>query len=60
MPKSQTIPLPPLPADTYGKPKGNRYKRQFGVIAIVQDEAAQIALFDRLAAEGLKCKVVNT
>ncbi|SDW66467.1 hypothetical protein SAMN05444385_10356 [Tritonibacter mobilis] len=60
VPKSKDIPLPPLPADTHGKPKGNRYKRQFGVIVIVKDEAAQIALFDRLTAESLKCKVVNT
>lgn len=60
MPKSQTIPLPALPADTHGKPKGKRYKQQFGVIALVQDEQAQKALFERLTSEGLKCKVVNT
>ncbi|TNJ38301.1 hypothetical protein [Phaeobacter sp. B1627] len=60
MPKSQEIPLPDLPADTYGKPKGKRYRQQFGVIALVGDEQAQKALFARLTAEGLNCKVVNT
>ncbi|UWQ76842.1 hypothetical protein [Leisingera sp. M658] len=60
MPTSSEINLPPLPPGTHGKPKGNRYKRQFGVIVLVPDEPAQKALFEELKAQGRKCKVVNT
>lgn len=60
MPKSEEINLPPLPPGTHGKPKGNRYKRQFGVIVLVQNEPAQKTLFEKLKAKGHKCRVVNT
>ncbi len=60
MPKSTEIDLPPLPVGAYGKPKGNRYKRQFGVIVLVHGEPAQKALFEELKAQSRKCKVVNT
>jgi hypothetical protein len=60
MPKSQQINLPPLPQGAPGKPKGNRYKPQFGIIVLAEDEPAQAALFEALKAQGHRCKVVNT
>ncbi|UWR50818.1 hypothetical protein [Phaeobacter inhibens] len=60
MPKSQSIPLPPLAPGSHGKPKGNRYKRQFGVIVLAPDEPAQKALFEAMKRQGHKCRVVNT
>ncbi|UWQ92970.1 hypothetical protein K3727_09395 [Rhodobacteraceae bacterium M382] len=60
MPKSTEIPLPPLPSDAPGIPKGTRYKPQFGVIVLVEDEPKQKALFDRLIQDGHRCKVVTT
>ncbi len=60
VPKSSEMNLPPLPPGCHGVPKGNRYKQQFGVIVLVQDEPAQKALFEELKAQGRKCRVVNT
>lgn len=60
MPKSSQIDLPPLPQGAPGKPKGTRYKQQFGVIVLAGDEPGQKALFDALKAQGHRCKVVNT
>ncbi|MDE4175810.1 hypothetical protein PXK01_16730 [Phaeobacter sp. PT47_59] len=60
MPASSKIELPPLPAKSPGKPTGKRYKRQFGVIVLAEDEPAQKALFEDLKAQGHKCRVVNT
>lgn len=60
MPASSKIELPPLPAKAPGKPSGNRYKRQFGVIVLAQDEPTQKALFEDLKARGHRCRVVNT
>jgi hypothetical protein len=60
VPHSSKIPLPPLAPGCHGIPKGNRYKQQFGVIVLVQDEPAQKALFEELKAQGRKCRVVNT
>ncbi|AZV77924.1 hypothetical protein EBB79_08465 [Parasedimentitalea marina] len=60
MAKSEEINLPPLPPGTHGIPKGNRYKQQFGVIVLVQDEPAQKSLFEQLTGHGHRCKVVNT
>ena len=60
MQTSQTIPLPDLPDGAPGVPKDNRYRQQFGVIVLADDEAAQIALFDELIARGHRCKVVAT
>jgi hypothetical protein len=60
VPKSAEIPLPPLAPGSHGIPKGKRYKQQFGVIVLVQDEPAQKALFEEMKAQGRKCRVVNT
>jgi len=60
MQTSQTIPLPDLPEGAPGVPKGNRYRQQFGVIVLAENEAAQAALFDDLTAQGHSCKVVAT
>lgn len=37
-----------------------RYKEQFGVIVICAGEREQRRIYNRLAREGLKCKVVVT
>lgn len=60
MKASQSIPLPKLPDDAPGLPKGRRYKQQWGVIVILKSEAEQIAVFNDLAAQGYHCKVVCT
>jgi len=39
---------------------GFNYKTQFGVIVICEDEPSQRAVFDRLSAEGMTCRVVVT
>ena len=36
------------------------YKTQFGVIVICDDEPSQRAVFERLSAEGMNCRVVVT
>jgi len=59
-PASQNLPLPDLPADAPGRPERPRYKPQFGVIAIVDDEAAQADLFQAFKLLGFKTKVVST
>lgn len=53
--------LPPLPDNAPGIPAGNRYKNQYGIVLVCQDEQAQINLYNAL--EGLrstKIKVVVT
>lgn len=53
--------LPPLPDNAPGIPVGNRYKNQYGIVLVCQDEQAQINLYNAL--EGLrstKIKVVVT
>lgn len=35
-----------------------RYKPQYGVIVVCKDEPHQRALYNRLARQGLSCKVV--
>ena len=37
---------------------GFKYKEQYGVIVICQDEAEQSAIYNQLKAMGLKLKVV--
>lgn len=60
LPKSSEILLPELPKCAYGRPEGKRYKPQFGVIVLAQDETEQKALFVAIKAQGYKCRVVNT
>ncbi|MBN8294639.1 hypothetical protein JI664_21890 [Rhodobacter sp. NTK016B] len=60
MKTSETVPLPNLPDGAPGRPKGRRYRQQFGVIVIAKDEAAQRELFEQFRAQGHGCKVVCT
>lgn len=50
--------LPPLDAKAPGI-NGFRYKPRFGVIVICRDEAEHRTVYERLKAEGYKCKVVR-
>ena len=52
--------LPPLPPGSPGKPKGNRYKEQFGVIVVCRNEAHHQEVYEALSAQGYTCKVVRT
>lgn len=52
--------LPPLPPDCHGRPKGNRYKEQFGVIVVCRDELHQKAVYEFLKDRFDKIKVVRT
>lgn len=38
---------------------GFKYKEQFGVIVVCRDEAEHRAVYERLKAEGYKCRVVR-
>lgn len=57
---SKTLPKPDLPPGAPGKPPTPRYRRQFGVIVLLPDEAAQIVAFEQLREQGFKCRVVVT
>jgi ParB-like chromosome segregation protein Spo0J len=50
----QALDAPPAP------PEGNRYKEQYGVIVICDGEAHQREVYEALAAQGYKCRVVVT
>lgn len=43
-----------------GDPGEERYKEQYGVIVICADATEQESVFNRLAAEGLTCRIVVT
>lgn len=58
--KTENPKLPPLPEGSPGKPKGVRYKEQFGVIVICRDEIHHQAVYETLTAQGYKCKAVRT
>ncbi len=60
MRRSAKLDPPPLPPGAPGIPKGRRYRQQYGVILVVESEAAQIAAFDHLASLGYKPRVVVT
>lgn len=60
MARSSTLPKPELPPGAPGQPKGTRYRRQYGVIVLLEDEAAQVDAFGRLRRQGYKCRVVVT
>ena len=47
-----------LPKEANLDDPGIDYKNQFGVIVMCRNEAEQEALYNRLAAEGLNCKIV--
>ena len=38
---------------------GFKYKERFGVIVLCRDEAEHKVVYERLKAEGYKCKVVR-
>lgn len=38
---------------------GFKYKEKFGVIVMCKDEAGHKAVYERLKAEGYKCRVVR-
>lgn len=60
MQTSKNTPLPELPQGAPGRPDKPRYKRQFGVIVLLDGEETQAAAYDRLNAMGYKCRVVTT
>ncbi len=41
--------LPPLPPNAQKAPAPNRYREQYGVILVCEDEAAQVRLYDALS-----------
>jgi len=57
---SARIDPPPLPQGAPGVPKGRRYRQQYGVIIVVENEVAQIAAYDHLTSLGYKPRVVVT
>lgn len=57
---SATVPLPSLPEGSVRRPPPGRYRTQYGVILIVEDEATQATLFARFRAEGFKVRIVCT
>ena len=60
MQTSRMIDPPPLPAGTPGRPDRPRYRRQWGLIVVFEDEAAQRSAFDTLSKGGFKPRVVVT
>lgn len=51
-------PLPPLPDKAPGL-NGFRYKSQFGVIVLCEDETEHKEVLHKLQAQGLRCKAVR-
>jgi hypothetical protein len=60
MQTSKKTPLPELPQGAPGRPDKPRYKRQFGVIVLLEGEEAQAAAYDQLKGMDYKCRVVTT
>jgi hypothetical protein len=52
--------LGPLDTSPPAPPADNRYKEQYGVIVICTGEAHQKEVYEALAAQGYKCRVVVT
>ncbi|MBI4798247.1 MAG: hypothetical protein HY794_05850 [Desulfarculus sp.] len=52
--------LGPLDDSPPAPPADNRYKEQYGVIVICDGEAHQKEVYEALAAQGYKCRVVVT
>ncbi|MGJ8609685.1 MAG: hypothetical protein ACSHWY_01230 [Octadecabacter sp.] len=57
---SKDTPLPPVADGTAKAPPTGRYKQQFAVLVICDDEATQAAEYAKLKAMGYKLKVVTT
>ena len=58
-----SVRLPPLPEGAPGRPKDNRYKEQYGVIVICENEEKQERVYKALLAlseSPLKLRVVVT
>ena len=51
--------VPPLPDKAPGK-NGFKYREQFGVIIICRDEAHHRDVYQKIAAQGYKCRAVRT
>lgn len=49
----------PSLADNAPGINGFKYKPQFGVIVVCKDEVEHRSVYERLRAEGYKCKVVR-
>lgn len=60
MQTSRQIAAPPLRPGAPGKPAAPRYRQQFGLILVFDDEAAQKAGFEALVEAGFKPRVVVT
>ncbi|MBB4302370.1 hypothetical protein GGD81_001397 [Rhodobium orientis] len=59
--KARSGALPCLPDGAPGKPRGTRYKEQYGVIVVCPDEEAQKAVYEGLRAVcSSKLRVVVT
>ena len=58
--KPKAKPLPKLSAGAPGRPKGERYKEQYGLIIVCGDAAEQRAFYERLKAQGFNPRVVVT
>lgn len=52
--------LPPLAPGSPGRPTGERYREQFGVIVICQGEDHQKQVYEALCGKYPKIKVVRT
>lgn len=60
MTASSKIPIPPLPEGAPGRPKGDRYREQYGVILICDGAEAQKTTFETLVELGFSPRVVVT
>jgi hypothetical protein len=60
MQTSRLTDLPPLRPGTPGRPSTPRYRQQYGLIIVFDDEEAQKHGFDALVEAGFKPRVVVT
>lgn len=57
---SRQIDLPPLRPGAPGRPTTPRYRQQYGLILVFEDEVAQKTGFEALVEAGFKPRVVVT